>query len=369
MAVHYKRYESMKILLDVSRIVGSSLDMDKVSDLVLKESIKALGADHASLFLADESRAHLMLARAEGFSADEIDNIKLMGSWEVINGQLVRKKKSLIVNDVRRSSIFKDKMLPFMREKIPVQSFLAVPLKKDGIIVGSLIASNRKRPGHLFTKKDEELLAALSNHIAIALLNARLYQSLKNLFLSTTKSLVRAIDAKDQYTSGHSERVMKYSYALGKALKLAGEELENLKLSSLLHDVGKIGIRENVLSKPSKLSAFERTHIKHHPLIGVKIVEGIDAAHKIVRGILEHHERFDGSGYPNGLKGRAISLQGRIIAVADTFDALTTNRPYQRGYTRKEALFEIKRGSSTQFDPKLVKAFMLSFSRRPEIWK
>lgn len=365
----YKKYKAMSILSDVSRIVSSSLDLDKVSDLVLKESTKALGADHAALFLMDETLTHLMLARAKGFSEDEMDNLKLMGSWEAINDYLVKKKRSLIVNDIRRNSIFRKKALPFSDERLPVGSFLATPLVKDRRVVGSLIASNKKRPGHLFGKKDEELMLALSRQIAIALLNARLHQRLKNLFISTTKSLVRAIDAKDQYTSGHSERVMKYSLAIGKALNLGEEELENLKLSSLLHDVGKIGIRENVLSKPSRLSSFERVHIKHHPSIGMRIVEGIDSSHKIVRGILEHHERFDGTGYPNKLKGRAISIQGRIIAVADTFDALTTNRPYQKGYSKKEAFFEIKHGSSTQFDPKIVKAFQLSFSKHPEIWK
>lgn len=368
MRERYKGYEATRILLYVSRIVGASLDMDAVSGLILEQSTDALRADHASLFLADDISGHLILARAKGFSEDEMDNIKLLGGWEVVNERLVERKRPLIVNDVDSDPIFRKKRLPFSREKIPIKSFLAVPLKRAEAIVGVLIVSNRKRPGHLFTEKDKEFLLTLSNHITIALLNAKLYKQLKELFISTVTSLTRAIDAKDKYTSGHSERVMKYALAIGKELGLGEEALENLRLSGILHDVGKIGIKESILSKPASLLGYERREMYRHPSIGVEIVKRIKGSHKIIRGILEHHERYDGKGYPNHLKGDAISLEGRIITVADTFDALTTNRPYQRGYSAKEAFFEIKKGSSCQFDPKVVKVFMSSYSKHPEVW-
>ncbi|MFA6079491.1 MAG: HD domain-containing phosphohydrolase [Candidatus Omnitrophota bacterium] len=362
-------YNEGKILVNVSRIVSSSLDMDKVAEAVLDESMTALGADHASLFLMDSLDSRLVLTKAKGFSGDEVGNIKILGSWEVINDQLVRKKKALIVNDVHTNPIFRRKSLPFFHEKLPIYSFLAVPLKKDKLLIGVLIVSNRKRPDHIFTKADQELLLGLSNYIAIALMNAKLYQELKDLFISTVKSLVRAVDAKDAYTRGHSERVMKYAVSIGKVAGLDENSMENLRLSSLLHDIGKIGIKESVLYKPGKLSKREKLHIMSHPMIGLDIVESIDNSHKFIRGIVEHHEHFDGSGYPNHLKGQAISILGRIIAVADTYDALTTNRPYQKKYTPKEALFVIRDGSNTQFDPKIVRMFMLSFSNHPEIWQ
>ena len=364
-----KKYSLDKILINVSRTISSSLDLEKVADLVLTESVKALRADNASLFLIDDSSTHLILTRARGFNKDEAGNIKLLGGWEVINSQLVHKKRPIIVNDVEKNKIFKSKRLPFSQEKIPIKSFLAVPLMKDGNLVGALIVSNRKRPGHLFTRDDKRLLVALSNHIAIALLNAKLYQELKELFLSTIRSLVRAVEAKDPYTSGHSERVMKYSVAIGEILGLKDDDLESLRLSSIMHDVGKIGIKESILLKPGQLTMKQRKIIQEHPSIGKRIVEMINHSDRIISGIVEHHERYGGGGYPRGLKGRAISLQGRIIAVADTYDALTTDRPYQKGYTGKEALFEILNSSSTYFDPKVVKAFISSFSKHPEIWK
>jgi len=362
------KYEAAKILLEVSRIVSSSLSLNTVSDLVLKESIKALRADHASLFLIDESMKHLILEKARGFSHDEIDNIKLLGSWEVINNQLIDKKKPLVVNNVRQNPLFRSKSLPFSAEKLPVSSFLAVPLVKEARIIGVLIVSNKKRSGHVFKKDDERLMVTLSNHIAIALLNATLYQNLKDLFISTVKSLVRAVDAKDRYTSGHSERVMKYSLAIGREMGLDEKTMENLGLSSLLHDVGKIGVKEDILSKPGRLSSIEIRHIHQHPSIGVKIVETIKNSEEIIHGIQDHHERFDGKGYPRQLKGRAISLAGRIVAVADTYDALTTDRPYHKKYSGKETLFEIKRGALSQFDPKVVRAFIISFSNQPAVW-
>ena len=366
---HRPKYEAAKVLLEVSRVISSSLDFNKVIELVLKESRRALGTDHASLFLAEEESKNLILAAADGFSENEMDNVRLLGGWEVVNDYLASRRRVLAVNDVQKSAIFKHKKLPYSHEKMPIKSFIAAPLEKGGKLMGALIVSNRKRPGHKFTKEDEELMAALSNNIAISLLNAKLYHDLKSLFISTVTSLTRAIDAKDRFTSGHSERVMKYAVAIGREMGFDEEPLENLRLSSLLHDIGKIGIKEGILMKPAKLLGYEKRHMNMHPAIGARIIEMMDDSNKIVKGILEHHERYDGKGYPNKLKGEDISIEGRIIAVADTFDALTADRPYQKGYSRQDAFEEIKRASSTQFDPKVVSAFISSFLKNPILWR
>jgi putative nucleotidyltransferase with HDIG domain len=355
------KYDPTRILLDVSSAVSSSLDLDTVVSLVLKESRKALEADHAALFLVDEKVHRLTLAGADGFSKDEIGNIDLIGSWEVISSELMKGMKPIVVNDIHRNHVFKGKSLP-------VQSFMAAPLKKEGRVAGVLIVSNEKRPDSLFSKEDEHLLLALSNNIGIAVLNAKLYRDLRSLFISTVTALTRAIDANDTYTSGHSERVMKYAVAIGREMGLDAELLENIRLASLLHDIGKIGIKESILMKPAKLLGYERRQVKQHPGIGARIIEGIDNSQKVFRGVLEHHERWDGKGYPGHLKGEKISLEGRVIAVADTFDALTTTRPYQRGHSRKMAFDEIKNGASTQFDPAVVNVFISSYNKHPDLW-
>lgn len=364
-----RAHEVSRILSDVSRAVSSSLDLDEVVGLILRESTRALRADNASLFLYDDDLEHLVLVKARGFNDDEIANIKLLGSWEVVNREIVVRKRSIIANDVHSNRTFRSEYLPFYGEHIPLRSFVAVPLIKARAIIGALIVGNRKRPGHRFTRDDERLLTALSNHVAVALQNAKLYQSLNDLFISTTKALVRAMEAKDRYTSGHSERVMKYALAIGRELKVGEEDLEYLRLASLLHDVGKIGIRENILLKPGRLTRRQREAIEAHSVIGKMIVEKVKDSDNIIPGIVEHHERFDGKGYPRHLKGRKISLQGRVIAVADVYDAVTTDRPYQKRLTADKAHELILSNSSIHFDPMVVKAFKLSFDRHPEVWR
>lgn len=357
-----------KILSEVSKAVGSSLDLDEVVGMVLGESMKTLRADNASIFLYDEDLRHLVLVKARGFNADEIANIKLLGSWEVINDELVTRKNSIIANDVQNNKVFRSSHLPFYGERLPIKSFLAVPLIKDSAVIGALIIGNRHRPGHMFTRDDEKLLEALSNHVAIALKNAQLYQRLRDLFISTVMALVRAMEVKDRYTGGHSERVMQYSFAIGQEMRLGDEELEDLRLASILHDIGKIGIKENILFKAGRLTIQQRHSIEQHSQMGKTIVSAIKDSDRIIPGIIQHHERFDGSGYPDHLKGKAISLQGRIIAVADVYDALTTNRPYQKRSKVQSVYTEIVSNSGIKFDPQVVKAFIQSFSKHPHIW-
>ncbi|MCM8761398.1 MAG: GAF domain-containing protein, partial [Candidatus Omnitrophica bacterium] len=309
MTENTRKYEAAKILLQVSREISSSLDLEKVSEIVLDQSSKALGADHASLFLMDETIRKLMLTKAKGFSADELDNINLLGSWEIINENVIKSKEPLIVNDIRDNFLFKGKKLPFADIELPIHSFLAVPLEVEGKIIGILIVSNRKRPGHLFTEEDKELLEALSNNIAIALLNAKLYHRLKNLFISTVTSLARAIDAKDAYTSGHSERVMKYAVAIGQELNLDEETLENLRLASILHDIGKIGVPDNILLKPEELTEEEWQIMKKHPIFGYKLLKKIhfleEASEISCAGKLK---TFANISFPLLLKGVVVGI-------------------------------------------------------------
>lgn len=366
MAKH--NYEAGKILLEVSRVVNSSLDPDEVEKLVLRESRKAMSADHASLFVLDDRSGHFILAGADGFSEDEMDNLKLLGAWEIISDYIMKNREPLVIDDIHSDARFNTSELSVSGEKFPIDAFLAVGLQVRGKLIGVLMVSNKERPGHIFTDEDKDFLLALSNNMSIALVNARLYNKMKRQFLSTITSLTRAIDAKDSYTSGHSERVMKYSVAIGKQLGLDNDTLETLRLASLLHDIGKIGVKESILMKPAKLLGYERRQIRMHPSIGARIVETIEDSDAMQRGILEHHERFDGRGYPNHLKGEQISLVGRIIAVADVFDALTTDRPYQKGHIKDEIVDKIQAESSSQFDPRVVAAFMLSYRAHPEIW-
>jgi putative nucleotidyltransferase with HDIG domain len=183
------------------------------------------------------------------------------------------------------------------------------------------------------------------------------------MFLSTVWSLASAIDAKDAYTHGHSQRVARYAAALGRAVGFDEQEVERLELSAVLHDVGKIGVPEIILNKPDRLTAAEMAVMKTHPQKGAEILSSIRAMRDIVPGVLHHHERFDGLGYPNGLKAHNIPLHARIILVADTFDAMTSSRPYRLALPLNVAIAELKRCTGTQFDPRLSETMVTLIQR------
>jgi HD-GYP domain-containing protein (c-di-GMP phosphodiesterase class II) len=365
---HAHKDKDLRILLDVSRTVSSSLDLDQVNNLILKKAIWALETDHASLFLLDDAGEHLMLAAAKGFSKNEMSNLAILGSWERINYRVARNKRPIIVNNITSHHIFKKEKIPFSKKNLPLNSFLSVPLTARKKIIGVLIVSNKEGHPHIFTREDQKLLMTLANHVSIALLNAKLYKDLEDLFLSTITSLANAVDAKDPYTHGHSERVMRYSVAIAEKMKQPEDFRKRLKLSSLLHDVGKIGIKDEILGKTDKLTMDEVKIMRKHPSIGVHIVSSIIGSEKLVKGIEGHHEWVNGNGYPKKLKGNQISLEGKIIAVADAFDALTTNRPYQKKFTNKGACIEIAQSAGTQFDSKVIEAFLKSFSENNRFW-
>ena len=176
--------------------------------------------------------------------------------------------------------------------------------------------------------------------------------------LSIIYALAAAVDARDHYTSSHSKKVSEYAVALAEALNLEPLEINKLSTCALLHDIGKIGISDEILTKQGELTAEEWEAIKTHPQLGATIVSHVGNLAPYVLGILHHHERYDGSGYPQGLKGEEIPLEARILAIADAFAAMTSERPFSNALPHEEALEEIKRGAGKQFDPKLAKVFL-----------
>ncbi|HEX2120825.1 MAG TPA: HD domain-containing phosphohydrolase [Thermoanaerobaculia bacterium] len=183
------------------------------------------------------------------------------------------------------------------------------------------------------------------------------------LFINSVRMLAAAIDAKDPYTRGHSERVARYSIAIGKNLALPDKEMRNLRISALLHDVGKIGIDDRILRKPGALSDEEFEFMKQHPAKGAAIMSGVAQLIDIIPGMKYHHEKWSGGGYPDGLEGEQIPMQARIVAIADTFDAMTTNRPYQKAMELGYVVEKIKSFAGTRFDPRVVEAFVNAVKR------
>ena len=195
---------------------------------------------------------------------------------------------------------------------------------------------------------------------ALARETFQVYLKLSEAYAETVRSLVTALEAKDPYTSGHSERVARYSRAIADALAMSATQVERIEIAALMHDIGKMGIGRGILAKPGKLTAEEVREIRGHPATGMTILSDLRVLSDLSRIVVAHHERWDGGGYPNGLSGEAIPFESRILAVADAYDAMTSDRPYRSALSRQEAVDEVRRGSGIQFDAVVVKAFMSS---------
>jgi HD-GYP domain-containing protein (c-di-GMP phosphodiesterase class II) len=218
--------------------------------------------------------------------------------------------------------------------------------------------------------------SALASDVAMAIRNAQLFEELKreadrnrNLFIQTTIALGSAIEAKDTYTHGHTERVTKYALAIGRQMEASKSYnfphkfFENLYISGLLHDIGKIAISENILSKQDKLTPEEYDTMKTHTIRGAEILAPLTGFEEVINGVKYHHERYDGKGYPEGLKGEDIPMIAAIIAVADTFDAMTTDRPYRKGFSKEKAILEVQECVNKQFNSKPVQALVELYNK------
>jgi len=208
-----------------------------------------------------------------------------------------------------------------------------------------------------FRRSDAALLLPFASLLGLQARASARYQYIKDLLVGLTRSLTAAIDAKDAYTFGHSERVARTAVELGRALGLREDELGDIHLAGLLHDIGKIGVRDEVLTKTGPLTPDEFKHIQQHVVIGHRILADLHAIAHLLPGVLYHHERFDGGGYPEGLKGDAIPLLARILAVADSFDAMNTTRPYRLAMPPERVDAILRQGAGTQWDPLVIDAY------------
>jgi putative nucleotidyltransferase with HDIG domain len=202
------------------------------------------------------------------------------------------------------------------------------------------------------------LLAILANTASSAIANHSLYQDLQASYLHAISGLANSIEARDSYTAGHTERVSILAEILARRLGWNESRIRNLRMGCTLHDIGKIGVPDSILNKPGALTKEELAKMRSHPAVGLKIIRGIELFQPAVPYIGDHHENFDGSGYPRGLKGEEISIEGRLLAIADTFDAILSDRPYRKGREVSDAVSELLENRGRQFDPLLVDLFL-----------
>ena len=346
-------------LLKATEAIASAMQLDPLLDTIMELGVKVMDAEGCSVLLVDEKKKKLQFVAASGAKKEEVKKLSLdMG--EGAAGWVAQNDQSLLIEDVSQDTRFSKKVDKTLGQE--TKSLICVPLKVKERTIGVMEVINKKG-NRTFNQSDMVLFKPLSAQAAVAIERARLYEDLEDMFLSTVKSLAAAIDAKDPYTRGHSERVTRFSILIARELGLDDKTQRDVQLCGLLHDVGKIGVPISILRKKDKLTDEDWKHIRRHPVLGAEIISPITQLKELVRNVRYHHERYDGKGYPDNLKGEDIPLISRILAVADTFDALTSERPYRNGLSDKAALEEMEVVKGTQLDPACVEAFLAGYRK------
>lgn len=355
----------LKTLMDLSATVNSTLDASEIQQRAVESAAIIVDAERSSLLILDPETADLCFEVTHGLTGATIREVRLR-SGEGVAGWVVANKTGVIIDDVSTDPRY----VPPKDEDSPVmtRNMVCVPVFSRDQVIGALQAMN-KREGESFDDNDRDLIAALAHHVAVAIENANLYQGIKEAFYQTAEVLAHTIEKADPYTGEHIRRVMGYSVAIGVRLGLTGAERENVRLAAVLHDVGKVAVPDHVLGKTEELRDYEFEQVKRHCATGSEILGKAMHLHPVMSAVRSHHERWDGKGYPDGLSGEDIPLAARIIAVADSFDAMTSERPYRAARPWAEAIEEIRACSGTQFDPAVATAFVevLESDRHPVV--
>jgi len=344
----------LETLFDISQRERTLTRIPQMLEQVIKMTQRTLNASAASILLFRDNNQELYFEAASGPVGKVLHQVKLSAQYGIA-GQVARTGKPLIVNDVSRSTNF-HKMIDDTTG-FTTKSLLCAPLTVNHKILGVMEVLN-KQDGSVFGEQDLEAVVSVANMTAMAIENTRTHQTILEAYKSTIKALAAAIDAKDQHTRGHSLRVMEYIVKAGAVLCLNTEELELLEYAGMMHDIGKIAVDSSILNKPGPLTPAEWEIMHTHPLIGADLCMEIPFLEKVSELVLCHHEKYDGEGYPNGCKGEEIPLGARLLAVAEAFDTMTTDRSYRSAMSIDAAVKELNNYAGSQFCPVAVKALI-----------
>jgi len=338
-------FEELTTLYRLVDIIAEARTLERVLNSLLDLAAEVIPCHGAMLFLIDDTTGEIDVGLKRNISRKIENKINLQNKKKVIEWAL-KKNRTIALPDIKEEIDDSEKV-----------TFVLVPLIAHDKPVGLLDLITETPEGDI-TSRDLSLLTILSKQAALAIENVKLYESMKKDEVNIIKALSTTVDAKDHYTSGHSQKVSEYGTHIAEEMMLQEREIEIIKYAGLLHDIGKIGMPDEIIKKPSKLSEEEFLIVRNHPVIGAKIIKEIDSLAAIVPIILHHHERFDGKGYPDKLKGEEIPVGARIIHVADAFDTMVSARAYRDMLPAELAISELRKNSGTQFDPAVVDAFI-----------
>lgn len=344
----------LSALYKMGLAVNSTMDLGQLFQLLLHKATSTFNASIGYILLLDNTSRTLRIGDVVGLETPDFDRSMVIdlikggvSNWVIENHEPLLIKKIEDAREFTRIS-----RLGFARETV-----LCAPLFVQDEVFGTLTIANRPDNG-TFDEDDLDLLSTIAAQASVAIKNARLYEEQQSTYLNTVQALVSAIEASDPYTRGHSERVTRYALALARRLGLPESALKDLEQAAILHDIGKIGIDDSLLHKVDVLSLNDIDHLRQHPLIGMRILEPIQFMTRVREIIGQHHERFDGAGYPLGLPGEKLLLEARILTVSDSYDAMTSDRPYRKALPKEVAIRELEQHTGSQFDPRVATAFI-----------
>ncbi len=364
-----KTAQEISVLHDISITMINCLDMDKMLNEVLEKVVRVLDIEAGGIFIVNHKHDSFILRAHTGLSKGFIEDISSipLGSG-TLTAQVAKTNKPICVEDL---SIYPTIVQEAVKKE-GLGAYCGIPINSTGgKVVGVLVVTSHS----LRKVMDEErqLLISISNEMGAAIENSKLYEDLQDVYLRTVMALAEVVDAKDHYTYSHSKYVTTYAVKIAKEMGFKDKEIEEIRKACQLHDIGKISISDYILTKKKKLNNKEWEEIKKHPQKGADILAPLTFLKEPGGGVIElirqHHERYDGKGYPMGLKGDKIKLGARIIAVADSYHAMISTRPYRKALPQKKIIKEIERCSGTQFDPNVVKAFLAVLAKEEKYAK
>ena len=352
--------EELQEVFKINQNLSSAVNLKKVSCLVTRLSCELLHADACILRFLDEHGKILIGRSSLGLDSSVLNQISAVKVGESLCGKAAKTRTTLISADITKDRRIKN---PEIVLEAGFRSLVCAPIVFQGNILGAITLFSKKC-GY-FSKDQLDILGMFASQIAIAMQESKYFDDMHVSYFNTIHALVLAIEARDPYTRGHTERVTKFSLQIARSLGMSEQDREIMRYAGEVHDVGKISIPDSILNKPGLLTPAERATIEMHPVKGAEMLEPLEFLKPAIPIVRYHHERYDGTGYPEGLAKDKIPIMARILACADSFDAMTSDRPYRRRkLTVEEAILEIKNNAGSQFDPHIAHTFVKIISSK-----
>lgn len=348
-----KAVAKLSTLYKLGLAINSTIEVESLFQLVVRTTMETLHAQIGYIILYDVEQRELKVTNLLGHHEAAGKELRVPMKPSSVSTWVIENRRPLLIADINQAAEF-DRFSALGYER---KSLICAPLMVKDEIIGTITVVN-KLNNSTYSHEELELLSTIAAQASIAIKNAKLYDEQQKTYLNTIQALVSAIEASDSYTRGHSERVTRLSLALARKLDLPQTRLKVIERAAILHDIGKIGIDLSLLNKETLLTEDDVEVLQQHPTIGMKILEPIEFLHDVRLCIGQHHERYDGRGYPNSLCADQLLLESRILAIADSFDAMTSDRPYRKALDAEVALRELAANAGSQFDPALVPIFI-----------